>query len=112
MIFKIASDDTFSVVYSFPNEKAGLHPSSRLLIGGGKRTILYGTTEGGGDHHAGTAFKFALNGKEKVLHNFSRQQKDEWWPSGPLTADPTFTHLFGETYKGGSGRGTVFVLRP
>jgi len=112
VIFKIASDDTFSVVYSFPDEKAGLHPGSRLLFGNGKRKVLFGTTEAGGEHGRGVVFKLAPNGMETVLHSFTPYLKGASEPSGPLTADPTFTHLFGETYKGGRGRGVVYVLRP
>jgi uncharacterized repeat protein (TIGR03803 family) len=112
VVFKIAKDDTFSVVYSFPNAKSGLYPVSRLLISSGKRKILYGTTASGGSNRWGVAFKLTLDGKETVLHNFSRVDKTGHVPTGPLTADPSFTHLFGETGRGGNARGVVYVLKP
>ena len=112
VVFKIAKDDTFSVIYSFPNAKSGWYPVSRLLISNGKRKILYGTTQSGGSNRWGVVFKLTLDGKETVLHNFSRVDKTGHVSTSPLTADPSFTHLFGETARGGNAHGVVYVLKP
>jgi uncharacterized repeat protein (TIGR03803 family) len=77
---------------------------------------LYGTTSSGGDTsdrcgypNCGTVFSITLNGKERVLHSFSKP--DGAQPqAGLIDVDGA---LNGTTYEGGTyGYGTVFALKP
>jgi hypothetical protein len=74
---------------------------------------LFGTTELGGAHSDGTAFKLVKAGSgytEKVLHSFRGGTKDGYIPQGGLIADAK-GDLFGTTVDGGAfGEGTAFEL--
>lgn len=83
-----------------------------LMDGAGK---LYGVTEIGGAHSAGTAFRLAprMNGTWAMttLYTFSGQP-DAGFPYGGLIPDVA-GNLYGTTYYGGTnGAGTVYELTP
>ncbi|MGA8324559.1 MAG: choice-of-anchor tandem repeat GloVer-containing protein [Candidatus Cybelea sp.] len=69
---------------------------------------LYGTTAEGGAKHDGTVFAITASGKETVLHSFAFGKGAA--PSASLL-NVTDT-LYGTTYLGGKGAGTVFSLSP
>lgn len=106
------------VLHTFlANNKDGLYPSASLLFDSAGN--LYGTTGGGGDRAAGTAFELSPttggSWTEAVLHSFAPSTKglgDGKNPRTALIGDPA-GNLYGTTSEGGSlGNGTVFELTP
>jgi uncharacterized repeat protein (TIGR03803 family) len=92
---------SFTGGYSGPD---GTHPVAGLLLDSVGN--IYGTTEGGGIHGCGIAFKLspATSGpwKETVIHNFGCFPVDGNWPDGALISDAA-GNLYGVTNEGGSG---------
>jgi len=67
---------------------------------------IYGTTEGGGAHLGGTAFKLILStGVESVLYSFCAKTNcaDGEGPAGGLTLKASTGILYGTTISGGTG---------
>jgi len=107
--------------YSFTTDgKAGYAPLGDLLAlyVGGVRTI-FGTTQAGGEGGGGTVYRLTEiqpnsdRWRISVLHSFSSTSGsgEGWAPVAGLTADSA-GNLYGTTYKGGLGCGTVFKLSP
>ena len=107
----------FAVLHSFGGGHDGSNPYSAPVYANG---TLYGTTEYGGAHGAGTVFAFRLKtGAETVLYSFCRKQRgcaDGAYPyAGVIDVNGV---LYGTTEFGGgagceqSGCGTVFSLDP
>jgi len=111
---------TEKILHAFStNGEDGNNPNASLVIDGAGN--LFGTTTYGGTGY-GTAFELtpAAGGrwKEKMLHRFSNNGKDGYWPSAGLVFDAN-GNLYGITpwggYFGGSGGGTggtAFELTP
>jgi uncharacterized repeat protein (TIGR03803 family) len=110
-----------TVLYSFGSSGTdGYAPEGGLIDVNG---TLYGTTNYGGTHDAGTVFAIDPGtGTETVLFSFCSQQNctDGGYPeAGLIDVDGT---LYGTTYNGGSGTtgtrrcpfgcGTVFAIDP
>jgi uncharacterized repeat protein (TIGR03803 family) len=100
-----------TILYSFAGSPDGAHPYAGLLWDSAGN--LYGTTEQGGTHAAGTVFMLAPNpdGRwiESVLYTFTGQN-DGANPDAGLAFDSS-GNLYGTTTGGGAGsRGTVFKL--
>ncbi len=106
-VFKIASDGTESVLYSFTGGREGADPSCALVIDAAAN--LYGTTplsEADGD---GAVFRLAPDGTIGVLHSFNGA--DGTNPEAGPIADKK-ERLYGTTPQGGAhGYGVVFRLR-
>lgn len=111
-VFSITRGGAEKVLHSF-NGIDGGYPEGTLIDVGG---TLYGTTEGGGanycprdyDGRCGTVFSITTDGKEKVLHSFSKRTDG----NGPV-AGLTYKSgsLFGTTERGGRyDGGVVFSL--
>jgi len=116
-IFKIASDGTFSTLYSFKGGSDGANPTATLVLDTDGN--LYGTTLAGGTgtcsllgtSGCGSVFKITPDRREKQLHAFG---------GGSDGANPAdfggglLLHkgvLYGTTYDGGAmNAGTVFAL--
>jgi len=107
--------------YSFTADgNAGYAPMGDLLAlyVGGVRTI-YGTTQAGGAGGGGTVYRLTEiqpnsdRWRISVLHSFSSSSGsgEGWDPMAGLTADSA-GNLYGTTYRGGLGCGTVFKLSP
>ena len=76
-------------------------------------TNLYSTSQSGGRNGAGTIFQMSPNGDLKVLHNFvNYNNKDGSLPMSGLVYDSLNHFLWGTTYAGGLGAGTLFRIRP
>jgi len=116
VIYKVVPDGTETVLYTFQGENDGANPQGALIFDG--KGNLYGTTTGSGANRVGTVFKFASDGKEKVLHAFAGGS-DGQLPTSGLVADKS-GNLFGTTKLGGSnndcdgfgkfGCGTIYEI--
>jgi uncharacterized repeat protein (TIGR03803 family) len=84
----------------------GANPKGGLLDVDG---VLYGTTEAGGLHDAGTVYSITTTGAKKTLYRFRGGSSDGVDPGGDLI-DVNGT-LFGTTSGGGTcGNGTVYSV--
>jgi uncharacterized repeat protein (TIGR03803 family) len=94
------------VIHSFGGSSDGAYPLAGLIDVKG---TLYGTTEEGGDHDAGTVFAVSTAGMETVLFRFSGSLPAARHPvAGLIAMNGT---LYGTTYGGGSADyGTVFSV--
>ena len=92
----------------------GDNPRSTLILDSAGN--LYGTAEGGGSSHSGTAFELTPASKgpwtETVLHTFGTAATDGVNPQAGLIFDAA-GNLYGTTTSGGASTyGTVFELTP
>jgi uncharacterized repeat protein (TIGR03803 family) len=95
----------------------GQEPFAGLVMD--KLGHLYGTTSGGGAHGEGTVFELTPHNAartkwtETVLYSFCAEAgcTDGANPFAGLIMDGS-GHLYGTTYEGGGGYGTVFELTP
>jgi uncharacterized repeat protein (TIGR03803 family) len=100
---------TFNVIHSFSGSD-GSGPLAGLAID--SKGNLYGTTNSGGAHSAGTVFRANESGQERVLYSFGSIANDGANPESSLIFDAA-GNLYGTTFSGGtSGNGTVFKLTP
>jgi uncharacterized repeat protein (TIGR03803 family) len=74
---------------------------------------FYGTTSGGGANQDGTVFKITPSGTLTTLYSFCAQTNcaDGATPGAGLV-QATDGNLYGTTYDGGNGGGTVFQITP
>jgi uncharacterized repeat protein (TIGR03803 family) len=116
-VFRLASDGTETVLYSFrgPAQGDGEYPRAGLVADSAGN--LYGTTEFGGTANDGTVFKLAPDGTETVLYSFTGGN-DGANPVAGVTVD-AMGNLYGTTLTGGigcghagNGCGTVFKIAP
>lgn len=101
---------SFKVIHTFTGGQDGGLPYAGVTMDRGGN--LYGTAGFGGKGF-GTVFKLALKGSNWVftpLYSF-QGGSDGAYPSARVIFGPDGT-LYGTTYAGGSGYGTVFNLRP
>jgi uncharacterized repeat protein (TIGR03803 family) len=106
-VFKLAPDNTKTVLYSFAGSGDGGAPQAGVVAD--KLGNLYGTTELGGGNDAGVVFRVAPDGGETVLHSFSGGA-DGNEPYGALFAGKK-KELYGTSTSGGTnGLGTVFEV--
>ncbi len=115
VIYKIATDGTFSVVYTFENGRDNFAPSSHLAIDASGN--FYGATDGGpADDAGGTVFKFSpTGGVLTTLHHFDSDfgESDLILPS-EVSVDSQ-GNVFGTTQQGGDPTcncGVVFEITP
>ncbi|MFL5237803.1 MAG: choice-of-anchor tandem repeat GloVer-containing protein [Rhizomicrobium sp.] len=99
-IFKVASDGTETVLYSFTNGVDNRHPSSGVRRD--KRGNLYGTTSW---QLTSTVFRLAPDGKLTTISNLGADD-----PEGDLFLTHNSGRIYGTTYAGGAG--TVYELTP
>jgi uncharacterized repeat protein (TIGR03803 family) len=100
-VFKLDSSGTETVLYSFKVSGTGdgQLPFAGLMLD--ETGNLYGTTQYGGSHGKGTAFKVGNSGNETVLYSFTGGA-DGANPRAGLVQDGR-GNLYGTTYRGGSG---------
>jgi uncharacterized repeat protein (TIGR03803 family) len=110
-----ATAQTFKVLYKFAGGTSdGENPAGGLITDDAGN--LYGTTEGGGTHSAGTIFLATTTGKEHLLYSLTLTEGIG--PVSALARDKSGnlygTAPFGGSLKcdGGVGCGTVFKLNP
>jgi uncharacterized repeat protein (TIGR03803 family) len=101
-VFKVTTDKVLTVIFRFERTN-GFTPLSRLVQG--PDDYFYGTTERGGAHGHGTAFRISANGEFKSLFDFGGTNGVE--PNGLMLAMDG--NLYGTTRSGGLGyQCTVF----
>lgn len=114
-IFKIASDGTESLLYTFQDGADGNWPEGPLILDSSGN--LYGTTINSGSSFGGTVFKLAPDGTETVLYSFSVREYRGNKPEAGVIMDKA-GNLYGPTVIGGIFRdcyqqcGVVFKLHP
>jgi uncharacterized repeat protein (TIGR03803 family) len=100
------------VIHSFNQHEDGGDPVAGLVVDAARN--LYGTTPGGGPSGNGTVFQLSPGGAEKLLTDFSNNEKDGVWPYAGLIFD-TAGNLYGTTSSGGGNGatepGTVFEIK-
>lgn len=113
-VFRVASDGTETVLYSFKGIPDAFGPTSGLAADAAGN--FYGTS-GGGPRNCGTVFRLAADGSETVLHSFSCAA-DGADPFGGVILDSA-GNLYGMTTTGGNTRlcggagcGVVYELSP
>jgi uncharacterized repeat protein (TIGR03803 family) len=112
-VFSITKAGRIKILHEFRRRSDGASPSGDLINVGG---TLYGATEAGGAGPCngklgcGTVFSITPDGTETVLHAFQGGTADGADPQGPLVS--IGGNLYGVTYTGGNGDGTVFVITP
>ena len=113
MLAPLGSTYVESVIYWFTGSSArASFPFAGLAFG--KRGTLYGTTLGGGTHGFGTAFALIPGPRaskvytEVLLHSFAGG-RDGATPEADVVVSGAST-VFGTTYAGGRGFGTVFQI--
>jgi len=119
VVFKLASLNNETVLYSFSGGIDGANPQAGVVQDGAGD--LYGTTLQGGDTSScflascGVAFKLDPAGTETVLHAFGVGKNDGTNPFAALVPDNS-GNFYGSTQYGvygGTGRwGTVFKITP
>lgn len=117
-VFKLThsgSNWTGQVLYSFASGQDGDDPTDGVVMDSAGN--LYGTTPYGGINHCqnscGIVFELTPSGSgwtESVLYRF-QGQPDGQRPYAGLIID-SLGNLYGATYEGGNGGGTVFELSP
>lgn len=112
-VFKVTTNGTFTVLYSFgavPDNFGPLdggNPEAGLVQG--QDGSLYGTCSFGGAYwYCGTVFQITTNGTFSTIHSFTGSY-DGSDPVSPLVQG-TDGNLYGTCYAGGVGYGTVFQL--
>jgi uncharacterized repeat protein (TIGR03803 family) len=107
VIYKYSADGTFTVLHNFDGNKEGANPTGRLI----RDTLgnFYGVALSGGSNGDGTVFRYAANGKLKVLHAFAGN--DGTSPRGVIS--DRAGNLYGVTSAGGTDNdGTVYRVAP
>jgi uncharacterized repeat protein (TIGR03803 family) len=107
-VFKITTSGTLTVLHTFFNSSTdGAGPYGSLIQASDGN--LYGMTYAGGSSGRGTVFKITTSGTLTLLYSFSGSGTDGANPYGSLI-QASDGNLYGMTYVGGSGDGTVFKL--
>jgi len=105
-VFRVTTAGTETVLHNFGGTPDGASPYASLIEVKG---TLYGTTMRGGAYNNGTVFSMTQSGLEKVLYSFKgASYGDGEGPRAGLT--DIGGELYGTTFYGGSGAGTVFKI--
>lgn len=105
-VFSITPSGKYRILHQFaPAKGDGGTPSAGLIAIG---DTLYGTTQVGGSHGAGTVFSITPGGTEKVLYSFFGGNDGQTPYAGLTSVKGT---LYGTTAFGGThGYGTAFTI--
>jgi uncharacterized repeat protein (TIGR03803 family) len=106
-VFKLAPSGREYILHNFGYRPDGGQPIGDLAMD--SSGILYGTTQTGGSFGYGTVYSIVPPGHEKILYNFGAVAGDGQNPIGGVIRDSS-GNLYGTTYAGGAGLGTVFEI--
>ncbi|HEY3763165.1 MAG TPA: choice-of-anchor tandem repeat GloVer-containing protein [Verrucomicrobiae bacterium] len=107
-VFAVNTNGTgFTTLYTFTNGADGAYPDAGLLLSG---TMLYGTTQNGGNANFGTVFAVNTIGTIfTIVHTFAGGPNDGAESDAGLILSGNT--LYGTTSEGGAGySGTVFSI--
>lgn len=108
IIFKVVPSGTEKVLYSFAGQPDAQYPEAGLIRD--EAGNFYGTTSAGGVYGLGTVFELDTSGRETVLYSFAGGfNSDGQGPDTALLRAPS-GDLYGTTFQGGYGIGTVFKV--
>jgi uncharacterized repeat protein (TIGR03803 family) len=109
-VYRIDLAGSETILYAFKDVPDGSGPEAGVVrdsVGN-----LYGTTVIGGNIDCqgpcGTVFKIDSSGTESILYRF-KGRLDGQWPDASLILDSR-GNLYGTTYQGGEGAGSVFRI--
>jgi len=115
-IYRITPAGAFTILHVFTNGVDGKNPRGGLISGA--NGVLYGTTfyGGGTNNNSGTIFQITTNGVFMPLYyprlfGVAYSYLEGMAPIGALT-ESTNGILYGTTFAGGIGNGTVYSLQP
>jgi len=109
VIFKVAADGSFSVIYTFTELSQGGEPTSGLAADA--QGNLYGAA-GGGSNGDGMVYKLTPDGSYSVLYSFGADSDDGQFPVGTPAMDNQ-GNLYGTTFGGGHyGAGIIYKIAP
>jgi len=109
-LYKLSKGGKLTVLHSFRRDRDirdGYYPIGSVVLD--EAGHIYGTTNAGGSHFAGTIWKVVKKGKETILHDFG-------WGAGGCRPQDGVTrgsngNLYGVTYRcGASHQGTLYEL--
>ena len=104
-VYRLGTDGTFSLLYSFGGGLTGGEPADSLIVGSDGN--FYGVAQFGGAYGGGVLFRLTLAGTETVLVDFGGEG-DGYQPVGSLVLGPD-GNFYGTTLYGGYyDDGTVF----
>jgi uncharacterized repeat protein (TIGR03803 family) len=107
-IFKVDPSGTETILYSFAAQPDAQYPEAALIRD--EAGNFYGTTSAGGVYGLGTVFELDTSGHESVLYSFAGSfNSDGQGPDTALLRSPN-GDLYGTTFQGGNGIGTVFKV--
>jgi len=107
-VFKVDPSGTETVLHSFAGQPDAQYPEAGLICD--EVGDFYGTTSAGGVYGLGTVFELDASGHETVLYSFAGSfNSDGQGPDTALLRAPN-GDLYGTTFQGGNGIGTVFKV--
>jgi uncharacterized repeat protein (TIGR03803 family) len=104
VVYKVASDGTESVLYSFTGGTDGSEPDGGVIVK--NNGAIFGTAGSGGSGGNGVLFKIKPDGSYHVLHDFS--STDGSFLRGNLVEDSDGSLIGTALFGGINGDGTVF----
>ena len=115
-IYRMTSDGTIAVLYSFPGGEGGAYPLATLLEANDGN--FYGTTHEGGESNNGTIFRMTPDGTVTILHRFTNGPTSAGRSPASRLIQGSDGNIYGATtqgpgiYGGYGGSGTVFRMTP
>jgi uncharacterized repeat protein (TIGR03803 family) len=106
IIYELAADGTYTVLYNFDGVNNGSWLRGSLLRD--KRGSLYGTAVFGGASGDGTVFKYSAKGTLTALHTFNGT--DGQYPEHGVIRDEAGNFYGVTAFGGANGDGTVFKI--
>ncbi len=104
VVFKVTSDGTESVLYSFTGGSDGGEPDGGVIVH--NNGVIYGTAGSGGSGGNGTLFRIKSDGSYHVLHAFS--STDGSFLRGNLVETDDGGLVGTALFGGANGDGTVY----
>ena len=109
-VFEVTQSGTQTTLHTFNLDGIdGIQPYSGLVLD--KAGNFYGTTYEGGANDGGTVYKLTPKGVETILHSFSFDGTEGYYPQSSVIFDK-LGNLYGTTTYGNANLGTVYEITP